>query len=150
GSRLGEDGRVIGHFGEMDLRPGPGFKELIVFAFAGTTAGEFEPLTPHIEQTSSSAMDFDSEGSNVGMLNADSFGGPRAVIWEDGEVINLGTLGANNSVATGINDSGVVIGQSQFIDMGPVRGFRWTETEGMDALPLPPDMTVSDANDINE
>jgi hypothetical protein len=150
GTRIGDDGRIVGNFGEMDLRPSPGFPEVIVFAFAGDTSGGFEPLSPHLMQTSSAATDFDSAGRVVGMLNADSFGGPRAVIWDGAEVINLGTLGANNSTATGINESGVVIGQSQFIEFGPVRGFRWTETTGMEALPLPPDMTVSDANDIND
>lgn len=150
GSRIDDDGRIVGSFGEIDTTPGPGFPEIVLFAFAGDTSGDFEPLSPHISQTSSVALDFDREGRIVGMLNADSFGGPRAVIWDGAEVINLGTLGANRSTATGINNNGVVIGQSQFVEFGPVRGFRWTEAGGMEALALPPDMTISDANDIND
>jgi uncharacterized membrane protein len=143
GREIDDEGRIVGLFGQIDF-------VTIVFAYVGTTGGDFEPLSPHIPQQSSAALDIDGEGRIVGMLHADSFGGPRAVIWDGAEVINLGTLGANNSVATGINNAGVVIGQSQFVGFGPTRGFRWTEAGGMEALDLPPDMTISDANDIND
>ena len=42
---------------------------------------------------------------------------------------DLGTLGGANSYAKGINDAGVVVGQSDTID-GP-RGFVWAASMGM-------------------
>lgn len=149
GTRIDDSGRIVGHYGFIDLTPRPGFHELIVFAFEGTTSGDFEPLSPHIEQTSSSATDFAGAGPAVGVINSDTLGGPRAVMWDGAEVIELGTFGSD-SAAKGINSDGVVIGQSREVELGPSQGFRWTEAEGMQALPLPPDTMLSDANDIND
>lgn len=65
------------------------------------------------------------------------FGNPqtRAVLWEDGAVRNLGTLGGDLSVATALADPGVVVGISNLSPGNLVRAFRWTEASGMLRLP---------------
>ena len=58
-----------------------------------------------------SASDINNEGKVVGAVTTDS--GPRAAIWLNGQITNLGILAGDiESLATGINDSGVVVGQS--------------------------------------
>jgi probable HAF family extracellular repeat protein len=53
---------------------------------------------------------------------------------------DLGTLGGASSYAYDVNDNGVVVGAAQTAD-GAFRGFRWTQSAGLQALaPLPNDM----------
>lgn len=47
---------------------------------------------------------------------------------------DLGTIGGLSSNATGINDSGIVVGTS-VASGGEVRAFRWTASGGMQSLP---------------
>jgi hypothetical protein len=144
GSRIDDAGRIVGLYGTIDVI------STIVFGYVGTVDGDFQPLSPDLDQVTSMALDIDASGRVVGQMHIEDYGGPRAVIWDGDEVVNLGTLGSNRSVATGINNAGVVIGQSSMMDFGPVRGFRWTADTGLEALDLPPEMTISDANDIND
>lgn len=54
-------------------------------------------------------------------------GGTRhAFVWERGVLRDIGTVGGNASVATGINASGVVVGTA-FFDAGASRVFTWHE-----------------------
>ena len=48
----------------------------------------------------------------------------RAVLWRDGQVTELGTLGGTESQAFGINDLGQVVGGS-FTSAGDFHAFRW-------------------------
>jgi probable HAF family extracellular repeat protein len=61
--------------------------------------------------TGSSATDINNRGQVVGSSNTAS-GESHAVLWEDGDITDLGTLGGNQSVAWGINNRGQVVGQS--------------------------------------
>jgi probable HAF family extracellular repeat protein len=61
--------------------------------------------------------------------------GTRAFYWAKGVMYDLGTLGGDFSVATGINDESTVVGWSQ-TQAGLYRAFRWTETTGMVDLGL--------------
>jgi probable HAF family extracellular repeat protein len=50
-----------------------------------------------------------------------------AVLWRGGKVINLGHYpGGNNSVATGINDQGQIVGSGNLVPGGPQHALRWT------------------------
>lgn len=52
-----------------------------------------------------------------------------AVLWRAGAAITLGHHpGGNHSVATGINDAGMIVGYGNLVDGGPMRALRWTVT----------------------
>jgi len=56
----------------------------------------------------------------------------HATLWEHGLVIDIGTLpGYNSCQASGINDSGIVVGSCYF----PQAGFVWTAGRGIRPLP---------------
>jgi probable HAF family extracellular repeat protein len=68
-------------------------------------------------------------------------GGAHAVLWEaDGSPVDLGSLPGNAgiNVATSINNSGEVVGQTHLLD-GTVRSFLWSRTTGMRDLGTFPD-----------
>lgn len=60
----------------------------------------------------SEARAINSDGDVVGWaeVTGPAYPIPRAVLWRDGQIINLGTLGGNISRAWGINADGVVVG----------------------------------------
>ncbi len=67
----------------------------------------------------------------------------------DGDRIHsIGSLGGSHTWIVGLNDNGVVVGQTSDRDWhGSVLGFAWTLRDGMRALP---GYTVTTARDINE
>jgi len=68
-------------------------------------------------------------------------GGAHAVLWEaNGMPVDLGSLpeSAGINIATSINNSGEVVGQTHLLD-GTVRSFLWTRTAGMRDLGTFPD-----------
>jgi len=64
----------------------------------------------------------------------------RAVVWKDGQILDLGTLGGNTSYATDINDRGQVVGLAQNAVPDPFssgtesRAFVWDDRTGMHDL----------------
>lgn len=58
-------------------------------------------------------------------------GGLRALLWRDGQVIQLGPLGVS-SEAMGINRSGEIVGHYQPATFGPTRGFIWRDGQVTD------------------
>jgi probable HAF family extracellular repeat protein len=60
-----------------------------------------------------------------------------AVLWRGGRAISLGHYpGGNNSYATGINDSGQIVGSGNLVPGGPMHALRWTVTPRVVAVEL--------------
>jgi probable HAF family extracellular repeat protein len=76
-------------------------------------------------------------------------GGSRGWIYEDGDMTDIGTLGGNRSVASGINELGQVVGVADTNETGINHAFLWEDGEMTD-LGVLPNETDSSAADINE
>ena|SRR5687768_10592949 len=55
-----------------------------------------------------------------------------ATLWQDGEIIDLGTLGGPNAIAAAINASGAVTGHFTGGDKGALHAFIWRKGEMVD------------------
>jgi len=110
------------------------------------------------------ATDINADGQIVGSANPDpgtlspgtsivevvtgTSSGVHAVLWDGDAITDLGTLGGDSSIATGINDEGQIVGTSGLED-GHSRAFLW-EKDTLDNLGvLPEGGDSSYAADIN-
>jgi probable HAF family extracellular repeat protein len=94
------------------------------------------------------ATDVNNLGQVVGSAYVD---GPhtRAVLWQAGRAIDLGTLpGDDHSQALAINDRGQIVGLSANIEASTMRAFLW-ERGAMRDLGIPPGEGFARAEDIN-
>lgn len=72
------------------------------------------------------ATDISNHGQAVGWSNTDDADGRIcAFVWQDGVMMDLGTLGGENSRANAINDDGWIVGWAQTAE-GEVHGVLWT------------------------
>lgn len=98
------------------------------------------------DSTISVANAINQRGDVAGVsLNSD--GEFRAVLWRDGEIIDLGTLGGSYSEALGLNDNGVVVGYATNA-AEQIRAFRW-ENGVMTPLGVLPGFDQSVAYSVN-
>jgi probable HAF family extracellular repeat protein len=100
--------------------------------------------------TGSFAFDINNRGQVVGTSDTAS-GESRAVLWEDGDIANLGTLGGNDSVAWGVNNRGQVVGESTTAS-DRFHAFFWEDGEMVDLGTLAHGgrFNFSRANSIND
>jgi probable HAF family extracellular repeat protein len=98
------------------------------------------------------ANDVSSSGQVVGWSRKSDLPNPRTwhgFLWEKGVRTDLGTLDKDWSIATGINDDGLVVGYSQLVEGGGVwYGFRWNGGV-MTPLPALGANTYNGANKVN-
>jgi probable HAF family extracellular repeat protein len=71
----------------------------------------------------SSAADVNTRGQVVGVCFNP---GSAAVMWDEGRMIDLGSLGGGHAVASAVNDHGVVVGASRS-PTGATRAFVWQD-----------------------
>jgi uncharacterized membrane protein len=78
-----------------------------------------------------------NSSDQVGGYYTSSSGTPHAALWRAQGFLDLGTLpGMDSSIATGINESGTVVGVSyQFQNSANQQGFMWTASTGMQPIP---------------
>jgi probable HAF family extracellular repeat protein len=81
----------------------------------------------------SSAMGVNDRGDVVGES------GGHAVLWRDGRIVDLGTLGGSSSTAVDVNERGDVVGYSEVVGGGEFgfHAFIWRGERLIDLSPLP-------------
>jgi probable HAF family extracellular repeat protein len=120
--------------------PGPAF---------GLPAGpnDIGPRTPYSDR----AYGLNDLGQTVGFMRMPN-GANHAYRWDPvGGLLDLGTLGGGSSIAKAVNNSGVVVGESEVADPDIFkRAFVWDGEEMIDLGSFHPDAFQSRAEDINE
>jgi probable HAF family extracellular repeat protein len=74
--------------------------------------------------------------NNLGQVTGYS-GGPRAFLYSNGQMADLGSLGGGSSTGTGINDAGQVTGYSDTPVVGRTHAFLYNNGQMIDLGTLP-------------
>lgn len=121
----------------------------------GPKEGQIQELPPYRGDAIAAAFGINDKGQAVGgsgicgPFNPSSF--THAVLWQNGTVKNLGSLGgAMLNAALIINNRGEVVGASDLAGDAVYHAFLWTENTGMQDLGTLPGDSVSSAESINE
>jgi probable HAF family extracellular repeat protein len=93
----------------------------------------------------SEAIAINSRGDVVGWSFVSGSNAQHPVLWRDGRIANLGTLGGRNASPTAINARGDVVGWSETAT-GEIHAFFWSDGVMTDLAPNDP---TSFANGIN-
>lgn len=118
-------------------------------AFLFTNDDGMVELPALIAGTSSFARDINDAREVVGTAGVVKAGQGRAVLWSEGKVADLGTLGGLYSDGWAINNNGDIVGSSQAGDfLVGVHAFLFTRGGGM--TDLTPSLAEAAALDINE
>jgi probable HAF family extracellular repeat protein len=121
-------------------------------AFLYTTAGGMVALPSLPDRPRTLARDINDKGVIVGSANAGGTDLGHAVLWTDGSIQDLGTLGTGlYSEAWAVNNLGQVVGWS-YMDGGNglrgVHGFLYSEADGL--VDLTPESDTGSALDVND
>ena len=119
-------------------------------AFVFTTAGGMLPLPGLPTRPRTFAREINDAGDIVGVANAGGTDLGHAVLWKNGVIQDLGTLGTGAfSEAWGINNLGQVVGTSYTNGASfPVHAFLYTHAGGLQDLT--PNSDGAAATDIND
>ena len=113
--------------------------------------GEMTALQPLSGDVHCKAFDINNLGQVVG-CSYNSLNECHAVLWENGDPIDLGNLGGSNTIARAINNAGQVVGSST-IENGDMHAFIWENgiIRDLNTLLLSsPGWTLQDAYGIND
>lgn len=151
GIRVSDDGTIVGA-GSFDALT------QVEQAFQITPDGSVQMLDRLLpgDDVASAAMDRSDQGRIVGW--SASAPGPfpnllpsEAVYWEAGQAHSIGRLpGGDVATAQRINNSNVIIGQSNNASSTLTTGFVWTEAEGMRQVPALTTRGRTILQDIND
>jgi probable HAF family extracellular repeat protein len=89
-----------------------------------------------------------SPGTSIVEVVTSASSGVHAVLWDGDAITDLGTLGGDSSIATGINDAGQIVGTSRQEDAHN-RAFLWEKDKMNNLGVLPEGGDSSYAADIN-
>ena len=99
--------------------------------------------------TSTNFTPYDNNNSGFA-VGAKYVPGPRAAIWHEGKINLLHPLTGPPSLAYGINERTVVVGEAYYSAFDS-HAFIWTESSGMtDLSPLAADSVAADVNDRDQ
>jgi len=120
-------------------------------AFVWTPEQGFRTLARPAGHTHFRAYDVNEAGEVVGSIYFPGENNPRAMLWENGNVVDLGVLpGDNLSEAEAINNEGRIVGYSIDNVSGRYRAVTWDPgTHEIHEIPLPLNPTHSSATDID-
>ena len=120
GLGVNDYGKVVGHgWGGVIGNP--------AVVIHGTRVTALPTLPGVINAT---AHDINNHSTIVGE-SFNALGQLRPVIWRNGAITDLGTLGGDGGTARAINNDGVVVGTSDALALPSSRAFIWTASKGM-------------------
>ncbi len=130
GTGINDHGWVVG-----SANPAGGFGAV---PFVFDSAGNVVVLPTLGAGLSAGASDINNAGMIVGSAETaagGTFGGPTAAVyWQNGQIHVIGGFGGDYSVASAVNEHGVVAGHSNAAPGQAVRAYRWTEGGGFETL----------------
>ncbi len=124
-------------------------------AIWGPKLTEMRQLPPYPGDPDSAATAINDLGQVIGIsgICENAVGdqsATHALLWENGQPINLGNLGANAwNTPISLNDHGQIVGFANNTS-GNSQGFLWTKANGMQPLPYIGDDDAGAAYDINQ
>lgn len=105
-----------------------------------------------VQSATSSANDINEHGQAVGFISvaaaAGVAGGQSATLWQGDRQTDIGSFGGVNSIAHGINEGGVVVGEAAMKGDAATHAFSWTDGQLLDLGTLGGDF--SSGMDVND
>jgi probable HAF family extracellular repeat protein len=134
-------GNAINSLGDVAIGSGSN-------SFVWSPGGSLLALAPLPGDSLTVPLGINRQGLAVGASGIRN-GASSAVLWTNGEPLDLGRLGGTSSAATAINASGEVTGSSAIPSSTAAEAFLWTKATGMQGLGFLPGDDFSAASAIN-